>query len=135
MQKLTLLVALIVLLFSVSSCSLDRSNPLDPAGDGNIRVPGKVTGLSYFKEFSPQNSILLRWNELPEADGYNIYRAYSLHTKKELIHIMEFSEVTEYRDTDLIFGGRYYYYWVSGYIDYPQGRLEGKLSDYIIVVF
>jgi len=48
---------------------------------------------------------------------------------------MEFSEVTEYRDTDLIFGGRYYYYWVSGYIDYPQGRLEGKLSDYIIVVF
>jgi len=134
-RKIMLSMIIILLIFSLTSCSLDRSNPLDPAGDASIKIPGKVMGLSYFKEYSPQNSIILRWSELPDADGYNIYRAYSLQTKKELIHTLEFSEVTEYRDIDLIYSGRYYYYWVSGYVDYPQGRLEGKLSDYIIVVF
>ena len=124
---------LIALLFI--SCSLDRKNPLDPASNPTIRVPGRVTGLTYSKVTTPQNVVILRWNQLNDVDGYYIYRALSLHTAKERITTIESNLVSEYNDSANITSGRTYYYWISAFIDYPEGRIEGPLSDRIGFIF
>lgn len=126
-------ILLCVLFFT--SCSLDRKNPLDPSANAGIQVPSKVLGLTYSKVTSPQNSITVRWNRIADVDGYYVYRAYSLYTLKERIGTIEANEIIEFNDTNSIFFGRKYFYWISAYIEYPQGRLEGVLSDYIEVNF
>lgn len=125
----------IIMFFSLISCSLDRKNPLDPASNPEIRVPAKVTGLTYSRVTSPQNIVVLRWNLIPDVDGYYIYRAFSLHTAKERITVIESNLVSEYNDSSSITSGRTYYYWISAFIDYPEGRIEGPLSDRIGFIF
>ncbi|MBW6515827.1 MAG: hypothetical protein K0B81_04315 [Candidatus Cloacimonetes bacterium] len=123
------------ILFSITSCSLDRKNPLDPSGSGDVRVPPKVLGLTSSKVMTPQNAIIIRWNRLADVDGYYVYRAFGVYTMKEKIGVIESNDIIEYTDMNSIFFGRKYYYWISAYIEYPQGRLEGPLSDYIEVSF
>jgi len=125
----------LLLFLSISSCSLDRKNPLDPVGNSSITVPGRVIGLTYSKITSPQNLIIVRWNRLSDVDGYYVYRGFSLYTKKERIGTIESNLITEFVDSNNILTGRRYFYWVSAYIEYPQGRIEGKLSDHIEVPF
>ena len=58
MKVIKLLIIISVVGF-VISCTLDRSNPLDPDGN-DIEVPLKVTGLS-IPEYSYQ-SVTLTWD-------------------------------------------------------------------------
>jgi hypothetical protein len=130
-----ILLAVLTLLFFINSCSLDRSNPLDPSASSDVSAPGRVSEITFSKITSPQNTVVLRWSQLLAADGYYVYRALSLHTVKERIATIEFGDIEEYSDTQGITSGRQYFYWLSAFIEYPQGRLEGKLSDYVRVEF
>ena len=133
--KIILLLTALFIVIILSSCSLDRKNPLDPVGNSSISIPGRVIGLTYSKITSPQNLIIVRWNRLSDVDGYYVYRGFSLYTKKERVGTIESNEITEFVDSSNILPGRRYFYWVSAYIEYPQGRIEGRLSDHIEVPF
>lgn len=132
---MTIYVLVMILSLSLISCSLDRNNPLDPAADSSINAPNRVTGLSFSRITNPVNSVVLSWNRTSEVDGYYVYRALSLSSVQERIATIESQDVIEFTDSDNIISGRRYFYWVSSYIQYPAGKLEGMLSERLELIF
>ena len=120
----------LLLLLIISSCSLDRSNPLDPINNSSIRVPGQVIGveLSVSPLSASPRYIDIRWRGMDNVDGYYIYRAYSLHSSFERIVTITNNQVIQHRDDSNVFSGGTYWYKVSAFNDYPEGRLEGQRS-------
>ena len=67
------IILIILILFSLS-CSLDRTNPLDPLVSGNY-APSKVTNITV--AITDNNTIIITWNSMMTVDGYYIYRSQS----------------------------------------------------------
>ncbi|HOE90575.1 MAG TPA: hypothetical protein PKZ69_06415 [Candidatus Cloacimonadota bacterium] len=74
--------ALLLFIFTLSSCSLDRTNPLDPYGYEDITVPAMVQGILLS---STGGVVNIRWNRAEYVSKYRIYRSQSYDGKYEII--------------------------------------------------
>jgi hypothetical protein len=128
---LLVFVPVLVLILFVNSCSLERTNPLDPVGNPSVRVPAQVIGVELAVSSTTANPrfINVSWQRMENVDGYIIYRAYSLHSSFERLVTLTNNEFDDYRDTENIIAENYYWYKISAYNEYPEGRLEGKFSS------
>lgn len=110
---------------------MERDNPLDPASHHNIVVPRRVSGLTLSSavQSNGELQIILNWNKISNADGYYVYRSFSPHASFVQIGEEQQKEENIYYDTEGIISNRDYWYKVSAYIEYSQGKLEGQLSD------
>ncbi|RLC52942.1 MAG: hypothetical protein DRZ79_00330 [Candidatus Cloacimonadota bacterium] len=129
----------IILLFvvlSVFSCSLKRSNPLDPHGH-DIYIPANIKDFQIIGEWvesgnyvkSYNNTVRMEWspNE-DEIEGYYIYRSRSyngLYTRVKTVYAPNH----EWADTESsgIEPNNWYYYKISAFNE--QG-LEGYRSEW-----
>ena len=122
-MKYIILITLI--LFSIS-CSLDRTNPLDPLVSGT-NAPNEVTNITV--AITENNTIIITWNSMTTVSGYYIYRSQSYDGLYELIKDEGNEEVYSYEDTIVEIPGNFYWYKMSAYIELDQGNLEGYRSE------
>ncbi len=130
MKKLAIILIIIGL---VLSCTLKRSNPLDP-NNNEIEVPGEVN--LYTLPVSSFNVVNLRWDLLNNVEGYYVYRSLNYNGLYDQIA----SEIPDHGDTlgyyqdfgEGLISGSWYYYKVSGYN--VQG-LEGYRSDFVFTYY
>ncbi|OQY40176.1 MAG: hypothetical protein B6226_00435 [Candidatus Cloacimonetes bacterium 4572_65] len=135
MQKLQILVLLILALV-LTSCGLDRSNPLDPENNG-INPPEKVREIEVISSGQGvvNKWIRISWDPLEdsEADGYYVYRSRSYDGTYQRINVIESFAVEFYNDRNNISPGAYFYrmsafkYVIPGSQD-EEDRLEGPLT-------
>jgi len=127
-----LLLFLTVLGILITSCSLDRSNPLDPYGN-DITAPIKVTGLN-IAEYSFQ-SVNLSWDAQEGIPTYYIYRSPTydgFYSRVDTVHVaiadslFEPTASVEDFDDELL-SGTWYAYKVSGV---TEEKLEGERSNF-----
>ncbi len=119
------IIPIILILFSIS-CSLDRTNPLDPLVSGND-APSKVTNIAV--AITENNTIIITWNSMMTVDGYYIYRSQSYDGLYELILDEENNSVSLYEDHDVDIPGNFYWYKMSAYILIDGEKLEGYRSE------
>jgi len=126
-----LLLSLLCLL--VLSCSLRRSNPLDPVGNDEIIIPLPVTNVSATAQsVSGTNirNVKINWspNSSNDTDGYYIYRGLAYNSS--YARVGEVGRVDEFIHLNVQPNrpGEGYYYKVSAYKIYKDGRLEGRAS-------
>jgi len=129
--KLLVLALLLLTSLAMGSCGLKRNNPLDPMGNVNIISPDPVNGVTVTPSVNnaPVKSVTVRWraNSSENTSGYYIYRGMG--------YFSAFSVVGEVQDSifmhtgPTVMPGVEYYYKVSAYRTYPQGKLEGRRSD------
>lgn len=119
---ISLLAALIIL----SSCALERSNPLDPVVN-DISVPKEVIGIDI--SHSSSNEIDISWANQNDADGYYIYRCLSIAGLYARIddNTLNSGSIEEFTDKNII-PGNWYYYKMSAYCLVGNRRLEGTRS-------
>lgn len=119
-------ITLIILLLFIISCSLDRTNPLDPLVSGK-QAPPKVPNIAV--ETTPDNTIMITWNSMNTVDGYYIYRSQSYDGLYELITPEGInSSVSTYEDNHVVIPGNFYWYKMSAYILVDGEKLEGYRS-------
>ena len=105
-----------IIILLTLSCSLDRTNPLDPfvSGEG---YPGDVHNVEV--SFPVNNLVTIEWDLVPGANGYYIYRSQS----PDLL----FDPITPEGIT----------FSEDGYVDVfqfnPDGRFWYKMSAYILI--
>lgn len=130
MTKWTTYILVLVLGALISSCGLKRSNPLDPNGDPTINVPEVISNLELYP--SPPGAankfVELRWSANPaySTDGYYVYRGlgfFSTFTIVDTVYVNNASHGS--KPWHRVMPGEYYYK-VSGFKQYPSGRLEGR---------
>ncbi len=120
--KRVLILAFIII---ITSCSLDRSNPLDPLNSG-IQAPGKVTGIEVDK--ISNTTIEIRWNYMININGYYIYRSG--------FHNGHYNQIYEPTPSDTLYidhvisSELHYYYKMSAFIYVDGKKLEGYRSEY-----
>ena len=121
-----LIIILIVLL--TISCSLDRSNPLDPlvSGEG---YPEEVPNIDVSVS---GNNIRITWTQMTNIGGYYIYRSQSYDGL--FVLIKEESDdgeipVTSYLDEEVNLSTNEYWYKMSAYIVIDGEKLEGYRSE------
>ncbi len=124
-QKIRYITLITLILFAIS-CSLDRTNPLDPMVSSK-QAPGEVSNITV--ETTPNNTIVITWGSLPNVNGYYIYRSQSYNGLYELIKKEENYLVTSYEDTDVDIPGNFYWYKMSAYILVDGEELEGYRSE------
>ena len=124
-QKIRYLTLIILLLFTIS-CSLDRTNPLDPLVSGT-NAPNEVTNITIVT--TENNTIIISWNSVNTVDGYYIYRSQSYDGLYKLILDEENSSVSLYEDTYVVIPGNFYWYKMSAYILVDGEILEGYRSE------
>jgi len=111
------------------SCSLERSNPLDPENGGTIPISPDIKQFSIITTTSGDKQVLLMWDQLNSVAGYYLYRSLSYNGQYDLLTKIENNQTYEYFDTDVI-SGKTYFYKMSAY---NQQGLEGYLSGITIV--
>ncbi len=124
-MKEKLLIFLIFILLTLISCSLDRSNPLDPVGNPEIICPPDIDYLWI-------DNWILTWNvgiavhndSIYCADGYYIYGAIGYNGKYD--HLSTEHDTT-YSIEDAWYDLHYRWFKVSSYIIFSD-TLEGYLS-------
>ena len=116
---------IILILFTIS-CSLDRTNPLDPLVSGND-APNEVTNIQV--SITENNTIIITWNSMMTVDGYYIYRSQSYDGLYELILDEDNNSVSLYEDEDVDVPGNFYWYKMSAYILIDGEKLEGYRSE------
>ena len=118
-------IILIILILFTLSCSLDRTNPLDPMVSG-INAPNKVT--SIYVATTADNTIMINWDPIPTVSGYYIYRSQSYDGLYELIKDEGNITIYNYIDDDVedIFN---VWYKMSAYILVGEEKLEGYRSE------
>lgn len=129
-SKILIIFSLLSLL--VVSCSLERSNPLDPDAH-DITAPLKVTGLTIL-EFSNM-SVNLTWDAQIGIPTYYIYRSHTydgLYIRVDTVHVTVVDSLSEPTISgedfdDELLSGNWYAYKVSGVND---ENLEGEPSNY-----
>lgn len=93
---------------TIVGCGLDRSNPLDPAGN-NINTPKIVTGieLNSSGQGASNKYIIISWTPLQEneANGYFIYRSRSFDGSFDLVTEIRDRVLSSYKDTYKIVSG------------------------------
>lgn len=134
MKSSKIVIILFLLSILVVSCSLDRSNPLDPSGH-DITAPLKVTGLT-IPEFSIQ-SVNLTWDAQLGLPTYYIYRSHTydgLYIRVDTVYAGLADSVTvsgEDFDDELL-PGEWYAYKVSGV---TEDNLEGEPSNFVFTYY
>lgn len=116
---------IILILFTIS-CSLDRTNPLDPLVSGND-APNEVTNIQV--SITENNTIIITWNSMMTVDGYYIYRSQSYDGLYELILDEDNNSVSLYEDEGVDVPGNFYWYKMSAYILINGEKLEGYRSE------
>ncbi len=120
-----IIIILIVLL--TISCSLDRTNPLDPliSGEG---YPEEVPNIDVD---TIDNHTIIYWSEMQNVDGYYIYRSQSYYGLFKLIKDVEDEGATSFEDLEAIVTNNddEYWYKMSAYIIINGENLEGYRSD------
>ncbi len=130
-RKLLAFALLVIVALSMGSCGLKRSNPLDPLGNINIVTPDPVNGVSV--NASPNNasvkSVTVRWraNNSDNTTGYYVYRGLGYYSAFSIVGEVQDSIFVHTGPT--VMPGVEYYYKVSAYKSYPQGKLEGRRSE------
>lgn len=115
----------LLILFTLS-CSLDRTNPLDPFVSGES-APNDVTNIQV--SITENNTIIITWNAVTAADGYYIYRSQSYDGLYELVKEESNEDVTSYEDNNVEIPGNFYWYKMSAYILVDGEKLEGYRSE------
>ncbi len=114
-----LLFILVIVAFSVVSCELERSNPLDPDNNSSIDVPTKISNVSITSSGSGSVTkwVKVEWQSTEDADAYMVYRALDYDGSYVSIvpqGIPNTSDTTcSYRDND-VYAGNYYWYRIAG---------------------
>ena len=116
---------IILILFTIS-CSLDRTNPLDPLVS-SINAPNEVTNIQV--SITENNTIIITWNSMMTVDGYYIYRSQSYDGLYELILDEDDETVSSYEDQGVDIPGNFYWYKMSAYILIDEEKLEGYRSE------
>ena len=119
-------IILFTLILFVISCSLDRTNPLDPLVSGT-NAPNRVTDIDVVT--TENNTIIISWNSVTNVNGYYIYRSQSYDGLYELIKDEEDPEEYHYEDNDVDIPGIFYWYKMSAYILIDEEKLEGYRSE------
>ena len=119
-------ILLITLILFTISCSLDRTNPLDPLVSGT-NAPNEVTNITVVT--TENNTIIISWNSVNTVDGYYIYRSQSYDGLYKLILDEENNSVSLYEDNDVDIPGNFYWYKMSAYILINEEKLEGYRSE------
>ena len=133
-KHLAKIIILIMLIILLASCSLKRSNPLDPNGNEDIIVPEPVTGITYTT--SSQNQIpcwvKITWtaNNENNTDGYYIYRGMGYYSSYTLVGDVTTNEFMHSSADDPSVQPKIdFYYRISAYKICPEGKLEGRRSE------
>lgn len=119
-------IILISLILFTLSCSLDRTNPLDPTVS-SINAPNKVT--SIYVATTADNTIIITWDPMSTVSGYYIYRSQSYDGLYELIMDENDETVSSYEDQEVNIPGNFYWYKMSAYILVDEEKLEGYRSE------
>lgn len=119
------IIPIILILFTIS-CSLDRTNPLDPLVSGTD-APNEVTNIQV--SITEISTIIITWNSMNTVDGYYIYRSQSYDGLYKLILNEDNSSVSTYEDGEVTIPGNFYWYKMSAYIELDEGKLEGYRSE------
>ncbi len=134
MKSSKILIILTLLTILIASCSLDRSNPLDPDGH-DITAPLKVTGL-IIPDFSYQ-SVNLTWDAQAGVPTYYIYRSHTydgFYIRVDTVYTTAVDTITvsgEDFDEELL-SGEWYAYKVAGV---TEENLEGEPSDFVFTYY
>ena len=114
-----------IIILLTLSCSLDRTNPLDPfvSDEG---YPGKVHNI--LVATTENNTIMIIWEPLSSIDGYYIYRSQSYDGLYELIEDDINKEASNYEDHD-VENILTVWYKMSAYILVNDKKLEGYRSE------
>lgn len=129
------LCSFILISLLLSSCSLRRSNPLDPLGNSNIVTPDPVMNptATASAAHATIKSVTLRWtaNNPDNTDGYYIYRGLNYYSAFTLVGTVSNAENTTFVHSGptVQAGSHFYWYKVSAYKTYPAGNLEGSRTD------
>ena len=121
-----LYIILIILIMFTLSCSLDRTNPLDPLVSGKV-APEKVPNIHIAT--TADNTIMINWNPMSNVNGYYIYRSQSYDGLYELIMDENDETVSSYEDQEVTIPGNFYWYKMSAYILVGEEKLEGYRSE------
>ncbi|MCD4796979.1 MAG: hypothetical protein K8R49_07430 [Candidatus Cloacimonetes bacterium] len=116
----------ILFLLILISCSLDRSNPLDPLNSGKD-APRKVTGIVVTNY--DNTSLVISWDTMQNIDGYYIYRSTYFDGKyRKIVNEISHSD-SLFEDTDVELPEKFYYYKMSAFKDLNGKILEGYRSE------
>ncbi|MDP8202181.1 MAG: hypothetical protein P9M11_08575 [Candidatus Tenebribacter burtonii] len=118
-------IILIILVLLILSCSLKRTNPLDPLVSGT-EDPNRVTNIEVVT--AGNNTINITWDTMINIDGYYIYRSYGSNNLYELIKDEGDISVHEYFDNDVEDISNVWYI-MSAYIVVDSAKLEGYRSE------
>ncbi|MCK4360078.1 MAG: hypothetical protein KAW92_15320 [Candidatus Cloacimonetes bacterium] len=120
-----LLIFLIIALITLISCSLDRSNPLDPIGNPEIFSPPSIDSLWIYNWMLTWNvGIEIENDSIYFADGYYVYGAIEYYGKYDKLST---EHDTTYSIEDAWYDLHYRWFKVSSYIVFSD-TLEGHLS-------
>ena len=124
MFKITIVITLLLLLIS---CSLERTNPLDPLSSG-IQAPNKVTGINI--SITEEDNVLIQWDAINPnyIDGYYIYRSQAYDGLYSIIFEPDETD-SLYEDIDVIIPPNFYWYKMSAYKIVEDKKLEGYRSE------
>ncbi len=117
---------LILFLMVLISCSLERSNPLDPMNSGT-KAPRKVTGIEVMN--IENTSIIINWNTMGDIDGFYIYRSTYFDGKYRRIANNISPSDSLFEDTDVELPENFYWYKMSAYKIVEEKKLEGYRSE------
>ena len=118
------IIAILILLLTLS-CSLDRTNPLDPLVSGENN-PEEVPNIEVA---TSGNNIVITWDSMLNVDGYFIYRSQSYDGLFAQIKDETNSEINIYEDDQVDIPGNFYWYKMSAYILIDGEKLEGYRSE------
>ena len=118
------IIAILILLLTIS-CSLDRTNPLDPLVSGENH-PEEVPNMEVA---TSGNNIVITWDSMLNVDGYFIYRSQSYDGLFTQIKDETNSEINIYEDDQVDIPGNFYWYKMSAYIIVDGEKLEGYRSE------
>ena len=108
------------------SCSLKRTNPLDPlvSGEG---YPGDVHNVHV--SIPVENSATITWSSVADADGYYVYRSQSYDGLYERKGIVDDQNINGYVDSFDFNPQVNFWYKVSAYTSVNEEKLEGFRSE------
>lgn len=126
----TLLVAICLLL---AACGLKRSNPLDPNGNPSVFVPETVSNVvcSPSPAGAANKFVIVTWdpNSPIFTTGYYVYRGLAYNSAYAVVDTVFTNSCSHGSKPWHLVAPGDYYYKVSAFKIYPEGRLEGRLSQ------
>lgn len=127
------MISIILCSIIITSCALSEDNPLH-----NKKAPSVINNDDW-SATNESGAILIEWTpfDISDCDGYYIYR--SLSQNGQYVNLVEIDNNYDldaegkpndipFRDFDIL-TGNYYYYKISGYKEYGEYKLEGKISE------